>query len=145
MKTIEVQTVVAEPKGEDFRLFPDFLIGRLMKLGIGRIEADRHLPHDQTINLVFTAHRTGRTELVASIPDGFFRPMLARFGPRCGSEDMLYFGHTLFACEHECDGEKRLHRFSLFVCNEPSMGIWLKLYLYGIDGVWPMQKEDEKV
>jgi hypothetical protein len=133
VKTIEIQPVAAEPSGEDFRLFPDYLVGQLMKRGVGRIEADRNLQHDGRIDFVYTSQRTHRTEVVASIPDGFFRPMLARFGPRCGSEDMLYCGHTFFACEHEREGKKRLHRFSLFVCNDPKMGVWLKLYRYSTE------------
>ena len=141
MKTIELQRVEVEPSGEEFRLYPDYLVYRLLKLGIGGIEAARASGDNERVDFVFTSHRTGKSEVAASIGSGFFRPLLARLGPRFGADDMLYMGHTLFACEAECEGQKRLHRFSLFVCNEPTMGIWMKLYFYCIDGVWPMLKE----
>jgi len=145
MKTIELQHVEIEPSGEEFRLYPDFLVNRLMKLGIGGIEAARTSGDNERVDFIFTSHQTGKREVVTSIAGGFFRSLLARLGPRFGAEDMLYMGHALFACEAECEEQKRLHRFSLFVCNEPTMGIWFKLYLYAIDGVWPMRKEVEKV
>ena len=141
MKTIEVQRIEVEPTGEEFRLYPDYLVNRLIKLGVGVIEATRTSGDSERVDLVFTSHQTGESETVASIGSGIFRPLLARLGPRFGAEDMLYMGHTLFACEAECNGQKRLHRFSLFVCNEPTMGVWMKLYFYCIDGVWPMRKE----
>jgi hypothetical protein len=140
MKTIELQRMEAEPTGEDFRLYPDYLVNLLLKLGIGGIEASRADGGKESVNFIFTSHKSGQTKAVGSIGSGFFRPLLARLGPRFGADDMLYMGHTLFACEAECEGRKRLHRFSLFVCNEPTMGIWMKLYLYGIDEVWPMRK-----
>ncbi len=141
MKTISIQPADREPDGQDLPRYLDFLICRLMKLGIGCIEADRTLSRDGKVDFVFTSHRTGASELIGSIPEVLFRPLLARFGPRCGTDGMLYAGHTLFACEHECEGCKRFHRFSLFICNEPTMGVWLRLYLYCIDGVWPMRQE----
>ena len=141
MKTIELQKVEAEPSAEDFRLYPDYLVNRLLKLGIGGIEAVRAANGKESVDFIFTSHRTGLIETIASIETGFFRPLLARLGPRFGADNMLYVGHTLFACEAECDGKRLTHRFSLFVCNEPTMGIWMKLYLYGIDDVWPMRKE----
>ncbi len=112
-----------------------------MELGIGRIEATRATNGKESVDFIFTSHKTGQSEVAASIGSGFFRSLLARLGPRFGADDMLYMGHTLFACEAECEGQKRLHRFSLFVCNEPTMGIWMKLYFYKIDGIWPMQTE----
>lgn len=141
MKTIELQRVETTPSGEEFRLYPDFLVSLLIKLGIGVIEASREKNDADQVDFIFTAHETSKSEVVGSIGSGFFRPLLARLGPRFGAEDMLYTGHTLFACEAECAGQKRTHRFSLFVCNQPAMGIWMKLYLYCIDDVWPMQKE----
>jgi hypothetical protein len=141
MKTIDLRSVDEEPNIESVHLYPDFLIGRLLKKGIGRIEAERSLQHDGKVDFIFTSRQSGSSELVVSIHQGAFRPLLARFGPRCGADDMLYTGHTLFACEYECERVKRLHRFSLYICNEPTMAIWMKLYLYCIDGVWPMRKE----
>ena len=141
MKTIELQRINVIPTDEGFRLFPDFLANLLIKLGVGVLEASRPGDGNGPVDFVYTCHQTGESRVAASIGGGFFRPLLARLGPRFGAEDMLYMGHTLFACEAECEGQKRLHRFSLFVCNEPAMGIWMKLYLYCIDDVWPMRKE----
>ena len=141
MKTIELQKIETPPTAEEFRLYPDYLINLLMKLGIGGIEAVRATNGKESVDFIFTSHQTGQSEVVGSIGSGFFRPLLARLGPHFGAEDMLYMGHTLFACEAECEGQKRIHCFSLFVCNGPAMGIWMRLYLYCIDGVWPMRKE----
>jgi hypothetical protein len=141
VKTIELQRIEGVPTDEEFRLYPDFLINQLIKLGVGVIEASRPRDSLGRVDFVYTSHRTGENRVAASIGEGFFRPLLARLGPRFGAEDMLYAGHTLFACKAEREGQQRLHRFSLFVCNEPSMGIWMKLYLYCIDDLWPMRKE----
>jgi hypothetical protein len=141
MKTIELQRVEVAPNDENFLQYPDFLVNALIKNGFGVIEATRPSVDTQHIDLVFTSRKTGDSFVIARIGSGFFRPLLARLGLHFGAEEMLYGGHTLFACEAECEGQKRLHRFSLFVCNEPTMGIWMKLYFYCIDGVWPMRKE----
>jgi endonuclease/exonuclease/phosphatase family metal-dependent hydrolase len=58
MKTIEIQPITAMPSDQDFRLLPDFLIHCLIKLGIGRIEADRNLSHDGKIDFIFTPSNT---------------------------------------------------------------------------------------
>src|SRR5258707_795639 len=112
-----------EPNGEDIAFYPDFLVHRLIQKGIGGIEADRKLQHDGRVDFAYTAHSTGQRELLASMPEDFFHPLLARLGPRFGAEDMLYGGHTRFAVEHNCEGKNRLHRFALYVCNEPAMAI----------------------
>jgi hypothetical protein len=143
MKTFELHRIEVAPTDEEFRLYPDFLVNLLINCGIGVIEAGRETDGSGQINFIFTSHKTGKSEVVGSIESRFFRPLLARLGPRFGAEDMLYMGHTLFACDGECEGKNRTHRFSLFVCNEPTMGIWMKLYLYCIDDVWPMRKEAE--
>ena len=141
MKTIELQHLDAAPSDEEFRLYPDFLVKQLIKLGVGVLEASREKDSSGRVDFIQTSHQTGEKRVAATIGAGFFRPLLARLGPRFGAEDMLYMGHTLFACEADSKGQQRLHRFSLFVCNEPAMGIWMKLYLYCIDDVWPMRKE----
>lgn len=141
MKEIEIQPIEKAPNAEEFRLYPDYLISCLLREGIGMIEADRDHLHGDKVDFTLKLHGTGDTKIVGSLTSAFFRSTLARFGPRCGAEDILYAGHTLFACKHERAGSLRLHRFSLFVCNEPAMGVWLRLYLYCIDDVWPMRKE----
>lgn len=140
MKTIQLLSVVSEPLDQEIGLYPHFIIRQLLELGIGKVEADKSLGHDGKVDFTFTSYHTGETKLIGSIPDGFYRPALARFGPTCGAENILYFGHTLFACEHEYEGMLRPHRFSMFVSNIQVSGFWLKLYLYQIDGVWPLKE-----
>jgi hypothetical protein len=141
MKEIEIQPIEIPPSAEEFRLYPDYLIRCLLREGVGMIEADREHHHDDKVDFVLKLHQTGEAKIVGSLTLAFFRSLLARFGPRCGAEEMLYAGHTLFACKCEREGIIRLHRFSLFICNEPAMGIWLRLYLYCIDGIPAERKE----
>lgn len=144
MKTIKLRRVEREPTDEDISDYPDFLICCLLRKGIGRIEADRAAAHNGKVDFIFTDRKTGRSELVGSVGQGVFRPILARFSVWCGAVEIVYSGHTLFACEWENEGKKRMHRFSLFLCNEPTIGIWMKLYLYCIDGVWPMREKERQ-
>src|SRR5689334_15198400 len=137
MHIIKLELVTAEPSTDSYSLYPDYLIGYLLREGVGRVEADRALERDDKVDFIFTSRLTGGSKVIGKLQHGFFRSVLAHFGPRCGAQGLLYSGHTLFACEHECEGQQRMHRFSLFVCNEPTMGIWLRLYLYCIDGVFP--------
>jgi hypothetical protein len=135
VKKIEIQPIEQEPSAEEFRQYPDYLIGCLLREGVGMIEADREHCRDDKVDFVFTLRKTGESKIIGSLTSGLFRSMLARLGPRCGADEMLYAGHTLFTCKYEREGSVRLHRFSLFVCNEPTMGVWLRLYLYAIDGI----------
>lgn len=136
MRALALQSVTEPPSENDLSLYPDFLIGCLLRDGVGRIEADLSLQRDGVVEFVLTQQHTGQSRVVAALGTGYFRSVLARFGYRC-HEDMLYWGHQLFCCEFERDGQTRTHRFSIFMCNEPTAGCWLRLYLYGIDGVFP--------
>jgi len=137
VKSIQFSPIEKEPTDQEFRFYPHFIVGKLLKLGIGKVEADKSLCHEGRVDFVFTSHLTGKTEFIGSLAEGFYRPALARFGPSCGADDILYHGHTLFACDHEYDGKLCTHRFSMFVSNIRVSGFWLRLYLYQIDGVWP--------
>lgn len=141
MKTIQLLPIEKDPSDQEFRFYPYFIIGRLLKLGVGKVEADKALCHGGKVDFVFTSHLTGKTELIGSLSEGFYRPALARFGPSCGAEDILYSGNTLFACEHKHAGCMRAHRFSMYVSNARVSGFWLRLYLYQIDGVWSLKEE----
>jgi hypothetical protein len=131
MQSLTLQAVPDQVSESDLVLYPDFLIGCLLKEGSGRIEADRSLQRDGVVDFVLTS-RDSAPRVVAQIGTGCFRSVLARFGARLG-DDMLYGGHRLFSCEFERDGRVRLHRFSAFVCNYQDTAFWLRLYLYGID------------
>jgi hypothetical protein len=131
VNTLSIQTIGERPRDEDTALYPDYLIGCLLREGVGRIEADKAASRNGTVEFVLTkANHPSR--VLANVGDGFFRSVLARFGARCGI-DNLYYGHSIFSCEHEYEGKIRTHRFSLFVCNAREMGFWMKLYLYAID------------
>ena len=136
MKSLTFQSISHPPSEDNLSLYPDFLVTCLLKNGIGNIEADKALQHDGTVDFILTSRTTGTARIISSIGTGFFRPVLARFGNRC-RDDMLYCGHHLFACQFEREGKIRDHRFSIFLCNEPTMACWLRLYLYGIDGLFP--------
>ena len=77
---------------------------------------------------------------MTQIGAGCFRSVLARFGALLG-DDMLYGGHRLFSCEFEREGRVRSHRFSEFICNHQGTAIWLRLYLYSIDGLGLVKEE----
>ena len=136
MQSLALQAVIEPRSTNDLSLYPDFLIGCLLRDGIGRIEADISLQRDGVVEFILTQRQTGHSRVVGRLGAGYFRSVLARFGYRC-REDMLYGGHQLFCCGFERDGQTRVHRFSVFLCNEPTMGCWLRLYLYAIDGVIP--------
>ena len=137
MKSLTFQSISHPPSEDNLSLYPDFLVTCLLNEGIGRIEADKSLQRDGKVDFVLTSRTSGSSRVVATIGAGFFRPVLARFGNRC-RDDMLYCGHDLFTCQFEREGKLREHRFSIFLCNEPTMACWLRLYLYGIDGLFPV-------
>jgi hypothetical protein len=140
MQALTLQPVPEQVSESDLLLYPDFLIGCLLRSGIGRIEADLSLAHDGVVDFVLTSAASPTPRVVAQIGTGYFRSVLARFGFRLG-EDMLYGGHRLFSCEFECEGRMRTHRFVVFICNYQGTAFWLRLYMYCIDGVWPMRNE----
>src|SRR5262245_20172201 len=113
--------------------YPEYVMGELLKRGLGKIEADRALARDDTVDFVFTPQGWGQPEVVASLSVGYFSPVMSRFGPQCGCDDMLYGGHTLFACIHQREGAVKAYRFKLYTCNLNKVGCWLRLYLYNID------------
>jgi hypothetical protein len=128
---IELQPLDAEPV--DWRFYPQFVIGELLKRGIGKIEADRAMERDGKVEFIFTPANSSATEVIGQLDVGLFRPVLARFGPRCNCPSMLYGGHTLLFCDYFRDGRFQVHRFSMFVSNIRNCGFWLRLYLYQID------------
>jgi hypothetical protein len=138
MQSLMLDAVPEEVTESDLLLYPDFLIDCLLREGSGRIEADLALERDGLVDFVLTP-RNSAPRIAAQIGTGYFRSVLARFGARL-SDDMLYGGHKLFSCVFEREGRVRPHRFCLFICNFQGTAFWLKLYLYCIDGVWPMKE-----
>ena len=120
--------------------FPDYVIHRLAMAGIGRVEAE---PGGEGRDAIwrYVSRRTGVDGEFARLPDKMFRPLLARWATFSAAD--LYCGHTLFAVNAQPEWPSSgVHRFSLYLCNEPTMAFWFKLYLYCIDGVWPMPNPD---
>jgi hypothetical protein len=138
MRTLTIKTTREQP--EDLILYPDFAITSMLETGPCLLEADYTVQKDGVVPFTLTDRKTGSRSVAARVPTTHFRPALARFAVFCGLEN-LYGGQVLFSCDFEREGAMRPHRFSLFLCNEPTMAFWLRLYLYGIDGVFPSLKK----
>jgi hypothetical protein len=136
-----VETVAIEPWSDALAsgvpTFPDFVVHHLARSGIGRADADwPGSEHPAVVRLV--PRSGGEPSELARRGGGVFRSIMACWARRFGVANP-YCGHSLFAVEpHPGWPHQRLHRFSLFLCNEPAMGMWFRVYLYCIDGVWPM-------
>ena len=136
MKRIRLKTVLEEPKSGPLSLYTDYFIGQLLRSGVGCIEADQPHLKDGYIDFIYTSQKSSTPRIVARLSSRIYRSVLARIGNRC-SPHMILGGHKLFYCKFKCNGQLRKHRFGVFLCNEPTMGCWLKIYLYCIDGVYP--------
>jgi hypothetical protein len=139
---VQVQNLPVEPWSDTLAAnvltFPDHILHRLAAAGIGRVDAELPVGGDHVLWEYVPRLRGARREL-ARQPIREFRPVLARFATVTGISP--YGGYAAFAVEPfpewPADGT---HRFSLYLCNEPAMGLWARLYLYCIDGVWPMPR-----
>ncbi len=136
--TISAEFVISTGSARDgLLIYPDYLVGVLLRAGVGRIKAERCRMVDDKVEFVLTPWKHGcPPTVVCRLSLGDFRTVLARFGVICKAQN-LYASLSSFSCEHDCHGQIRSHRFSLFICNEPTMDIWLRLYLYGIAGGFP--------
>ena len=137
-----MRTIVLNPTDdlqESLLNFPDYIITQMIASGPCAVEADYTLPEDGRIPLVLSLHSSAERTVVARVKPQEFRALLARFATHF-SLDICYAGQALFSCEAELEGSLRQHRFSLFLCNEPTMGFWMRLYLYSIDGSFPSFK-----
>ena len=137
---MEVLTIkhVAEEPVNNLSVYPDFLIGRLINEGIGKIESHIDPTDRDHVYWRFTSRRTGEQKTLSSCTIGTyqFRPLLARFGFLLGGSP--YAGHAHFGIHYENEDEARPEVFSYYWSNEPETELWLKLYLHHIAGVWPV-------
>lgn len=140
MRSIAFQSITEQPDEQSVHLFPDFLVTGLMHRGLGRIEAYYPSRESEFVPFIFKT-RDGHTEkIIGEIGRSFFRSVLAAFAVRCRVEN-VYGGHALFSCDAETNGKSKTHRFSLFICNEPTTDFWLILYYYSIANNLPHQTE----
>jgi hypothetical protein len=138
MNTLPINPLGDQP--DDIVLFPDFVISAMLRVGPSFVEADASVQQDGFVEFWLKQRTTSERSVIGRVPFTLFRPILARFAKFSGVEN-LYCGHVLFACDHERDAQTRPHRFSLFLCNEPTQAYWLRLYLYCVDGVFPAFKK----
>jgi hypothetical protein len=134
-----MQSLIVKPWSpgllDDPDLFPDYVIHRMAAAGIGRVEADR-APTGQDFVWRYVSRAAGEEEWMRHSP-ATCRNLLARWARFANADP--YCSQVLFAVDAQPEWPAAAtHRFSLFLCNEPTMGVWFKLYLYCIDGVWPM-------
>ncbi|MCI0704385.1 MAG: hypothetical protein L0241_25280 [Planctomycetia bacterium] len=136
-----MQTLAIAPWSEalaaEVTTWPDHLLHLLARAGIGLVEAE--LPaEDEEVCWWYVSRASGERRELTRLPVRLFRPVLARLA--LFAELSPYCGHAVFGVEPFPNWSAAgVHRFSLFVCNEPTMGFWARLYLYCIDGVWPMR------
>ena len=105
----------------------DYLIHRLVTGGVvGVIEPKWEVGSE--VDWVFTSRKTGEQGIVASCPVFLLRMILAQCG--CRLEISPYGGHSIFEVRYRGEEQPTPHGFSLFLCNEQAMGLWMKLYLY---------------
>jgi len=134
METIVIERVKTQP--ENVVGFPQYLLCRLIEQGPALLEADIATADTETIEWRINPRRKSRDNplVIRSAARGF-RPTLARFGFLCGIN--VYSGHTLFQIRFVDEEKARPEQFAIYLCNEPTMGFWVRIYLYAIEGVYP--------
>ena len=138
MNMLTIQPVPEQPT--ELVLFPDFVISAMLRVGPSFVEADASLQQDGLVEFWLKKRGAAECPVIGRVPVDLFRSILARFAT-FGGLGNPYCDHILFACDFEREGQIRPHRFSLFLCNEPTQAYWLRLYLYCIDGVFPSFKK----
>ncbi len=134
MKLIVINEVESQP--EYVEGFPEYILCRLLEQGPALLEADGATTEGESVLWRFSRRRkSDDPPLVVRLPQAGFRSALARFGLLCGIN--IYGGHTLFQIRFSNEEEARPERFAIYLCNEPTMGFWVRIYLYAIDGVYP--------
>ena len=139
MQIITIQRIQTPP--EDVAGYPDFLLCLLLQSGVGKIEPDLKSSQGKQVDWVFTSRISGEKKTLASCPAYWLRPIFAKFGFQADINP--YCGHALFKIKFGDDEEPSKESFSLFLCNEPTMEIWMKLYFYSIDNKWPHDFEEK--
>ncbi len=140
MNELVIEDIPTQP--EEILRFPDYLFGAMARHGIGSVEASFSViepePHSPTIPWQYFSRTTHTFETIAEIPRIHFRPILARLAVVSGTSP--YAGQAALAIQWPISGSPVTHRFSIFLCNEPTMAFWIRIYLYCIDGIYPTPK-----
>lgn len=132
---------------DDILYFPDFIFGAMARRGIGSVEASlpKEIQKPPRLPVVwqYFSRTTDTFETVAEVRRDHFRAMLARCAKFTGISP--YCGQCLFSIKWPIADVPVVHRFSIFLCNETTMAFWIRIYLYGIDGVFPVfNRSDEE-
>jgi len=134
---LTIEDIGSQP--DELLHFPSFLFSAMARRGVGTVEASlgsvEGEPLAPIIPWQYYSRTTRTTETIAEVPRSAFRPILARVAFFCGIN--AYGGEVSFAAQWPVCGSPVLHRFSVFLCNEPTMAFWIRIYLYGIDGFYP--------
>ena len=143
MNELAIEDISSQP--DDILRFPHFILGAMARRGIGAVEAalastegEPLAPLAPIIPWQYYSRTTRTSETIAEVPRSHFRPILARLAFFCGISP--YAGQITFTVQWPVCGSPVPHRFSIFLCNEPTMAFWIRIYLYGIDGFYPTFK-----
>ena len=139
MQTIKIHRIESPP--EDVFTYPDFLLCLLLQAGVGKVEPNWKSNEKKEVDWIFTSRISGEQKIIAACPVYWLRPIFARFGFFVNINP--YCGHALFKVKFGEDEEASKESFSLLLCNEPTMEIWMKIYFYGIDNKWPFDFEEK--
>lgn len=134
MKLIIIDKVKTQP--ENVSAFAQFLLCRLLEQGPALLEADGMILDTESIEWRLTPRRQlSEPPPVVRSDRNIFRSTLAGFGLLCGISPLS--GHGFFHLRFTDEEEARPERFAIYLCNEPTMGFWIRIYLYAIDGAYP--------
>ena len=65
MQSITLQSITEQPGEDSTEFYPDYLIGLLIREGIGRIEADRPPGEDGLVDFILTSRQASKSRVVA--------------------------------------------------------------------------------
>jgi hypothetical protein len=128
MKSLEVHPW-SPSLADNPRTFPEFLIHRLGQLGEGVIYLQRD-KSNATEFWHYSARDRDEKQQIAEVPARHFRAQIASMAVFTGTTD-IKLGHSLFSVSSHPEWRTNgAGCFCAFICNEPAMGLWAKLYLY---------------
>jgi len=134
MQTVVINKIETQPTA--VVEMPEYLLGSLIEQGPALLEADWGTTDTENIDWRFSPRRkSAPPRQPVQTPKMAFRSTLARFGHLIGVN--TYSGHAFFQVQFADEDSARPERFAIYLCNEPTMGFWIRIYLYGIDRSYP--------